>query len=82
MEQEILNALRPAFPDVYGDVTLEESTDCYNGYVLSKGFEELTFAERQRHVFDILRESFGSKAQRIAFIFTYTPYEYELLQAA
>ena len=82
MEQEILNALRPVFPDVQGDVTLEESTDRYNGYILSGAFQGLSFVERQQRVFDILRETFGSEAQLISMLFTYTFAENELLQAA
>ena len=82
MEQEILTALRRDFPDVKGDVAFESSTDRYNGHILSDRFKGLSFLERQNRVFDILREALGEKTQEISMLFTYTPAEYELLQAA
>jgi stress-induced morphogen len=82
MEQEILNALRAQFPDIQGDVTLEPTTDRYNGHILSEGFQGLSFVERQSRVFNILREALEEDSQRISMLFTYTPFEYEQLQAA
>ena len=82
MEQEVLNALRPYFPDISGNIILEATTDRYNGHILSAGFQGLTFVERQQQVFDILRQAIGPETQRISMLFTYTPNEYELLQAA
>ena len=82
MEQEILDALRAQFPDVQGGITLESATDRYNGYLLSEGFQGLSFVERQRRVFNILREVVGPETQHISMLFTYTPAEYEQLQAA
>ena len=38
MEQEILDALRPQFPDIQGNITLETTTDRYNGHLLSENF--------------------------------------------
>ncbi len=82
MEQEILDALRPEFPDVQGTIALEETTDRYNGHLVSNAFQLLSFVERQRRVFDILRARLGPQAQFISMLFTYTPAEYEQLQAA
>lgn len=82
MEQEVLNALRPYFPDVEGHIMLEATTDRYNGHLLSANFQGLTFVERQKQVFDILRQAIGPETQCISMLFTYTPDEYELLQAA
>ena len=82
MEQKILDALRPQFPDIQGDITLESDTDHYNGHLLSAGFQGLSFLERQHRIFNILRASLGSDAQLISMLFTYTPSEHELLQAA
>ena len=83
MEEQILNALRVHFPDVQGDVTLETTTGRYNGHILSKDFKKLSFVERQRRVFSILRETLGAETQNISMLFTYTPAEYDsLLQAA
>jgi acid stress-induced BolA-like protein IbaG/YrbA len=82
MEQEILEALRPEFPDVQGSIALEPATDRYNGHIVSQGFQTLSFVERQRRVFDRLRAHLGPEAQLISMLFTYTPAEYEQLQAA
>ena len=82
MGEQILDALRPAFPDVEVNVALERLTDRYNGYVLSQGFKNLSFVQRQSQVFALLREHLGAEAQRISMLFTYTPDEYKQLQAA
>ena len=82
MEQEILDALRPEFPDVQGNIVWEESTDRYNGHLVSNGFQLLSFVERQQRVFRILRAHLGPQAHLISMLFTYTPAEYEQLQAA
>ena len=82
MEQQILDALRPEFPDVHGSVVLEVETDRYNGRILAAKFKGLSFLERQRRVFNILRKTLGPDTQSISMLFTYTPDEYEQLKAA
>ena len=83
MEQEILDALRPQFPDVQGSVLLEPSTDLYNGHILSEGYKGLSFVERQHRISKLLRDALGPQTALISILFTYTPHEYEqLLQAA
>ena len=82
MEQEILTALSRDFPDVQGDIALEASTGRYNGHILSDQFEGLTFLQRQKRVFNILRAVLGAETQHISMLFTYTPAEYEMLLAA
>ena len=42
MEQKILDALRIHFPDVQGDVTLEPTTEQYNGHILSEAFKGMS----------------------------------------
>lgn len=82
MQEEILDALRVEFPDIEGAVHLEVTTDRYNGHILSQAFQGLSFVERQRRIFNILRDVLGPRAQQISMLFTYTPSEYEQLQAA
>lgn len=82
MEQEILDALRSEFPDIQGSIAEDPATDRYNGHILSAGFEGLSFVERQSRVFRILRADLGARAAVISMLFTYTPAEYEQLQAA
>jgi len=82
MEQHIFDALRPEFPDVHGSVAMEVTTGRYNGHILSEKFRGLTFLQRQRLVFALLRKALGSKTQSISMLFTYTPDEYEELKAA
>ena len=82
MEQKILDALRIHFPDVQGDVTLEPTTDHYNGHILSESFKGMSLVERQRRVSSVVRETLGPEAQRVSMLFTYMPDEYEMLQAA
>ena len=78
MEQQILDALRLEFPDVNGSVALELDTDRYNGRILSEKFKGLSFLERQRRVFTILRRTPGPRTQLISMLFTCTPDEYNL----
>ena len=82
MEHEIEAVLHSHFPDMEAEIELEPTTDRYNGYVVWGGFQGLTFIDRQRQVFGVLRQAFGERAMLISMIFTYTPSEYELLQAA
>ena len=82
MEQKILEALRVHFPDVQGDVTLEPTTNYYNGQILSECFQGMSFLERQRRVSSVVRETLGPEAKRVSMLFTYTPGEYEALQAS
>lgn len=82
MEQKILEALRIHFPDVQGDVTLEPTTDHYNGHILSESFKDMSLLERQRRVSSVVRETLGPEAKRVSMLFTYTPGEYEALQAS
>ena len=42
----------------------------------------MSFVDRQHQVFNILRTRLGPEVQRISMLFTYTPAEYEQLQAA
>ena len=82
MEQQILEALRSQFPDISGEFELTEDTDLYNGQILTEGFRGMSFVERQHSVFKILRKVLGPKVKRISMLFTYTPEEYEILQAS
>lgn len=81
MEEKILDVLRVQIPDVKGEITLETSTDRYNGYILSREFKGRSFLDRQKRIFTILRKSLGADAQKIAMLFTYTPDEYEVLRS-
>lgn len=79
--KEIIETLRTEFPNATVDIALEKTTDRYNGHLLWQNFEGMSFIERQRRVFDALRKAFGEEAQGVSLIFTYTPTEYEQIQA-
>ena len=83
MEQKVLAALEPHFSsDLKADIEFEPTTDRYNGYVLSEDFEGLSFLERQKRVFNILRPALGADVQLISMLFTYTPDEYAIMEAS
>ena len=82
MEQQILDALREQYPDIQGDIELTEDTALYNGRILTESFQGMSFVERQHSVFKVLRKVLGPKVKLISMLFTYTPEEYDLLQAA
>lgn len=83
MKQQVLAALSPRFSSaVTANIVFEPTTDRYNGYVLSEDFAGLSFLERQKRVFDVLRAEIESDVQLISMLFTYTPDEYAVLQAS
>ncbi|GEM_PF-2595630 len=66
----------------YARGLLEQTTNRYNGYILSADFEELSFLKRQKRVFNILRPALGADVQSISMLFTYTPEEYAVMEAS
>jgi acid stress-induced BolA-like protein IbaG/YrbA len=83
MDEEIKNVLRANFPEpTEVEISIEKATGQYNGRLVWDGFKGMSFLERQKRVFDVLRNAFGPKATQISMIFTYTPSEYEQLVAA
>lgn len=83
LAQEIKAALEQHFAgaDASG-VQLEGSTDRIGGLLLWEGFAPLTHRERQRRLFDFLRDDFGADSAQVSLIFAYTPQEYRVMQAA
>jgi acid stress-induced BolA-like protein IbaG/YrbA len=77
-----MEVLQRHFAGSEANIELEPTTGLYNGHLLWEQFENLSFVERQKSVFDVLRAEFGAEAQQIGMIFTYTPAQYAELLAA
>ncbi len=53
-----------------------------NGYLVWSGFDGIEMFDRQTSLYSYLRSRLGADAQRISIIFTYTPDEFSLMNAA
>ena len=47
------------------------------GEVVSQEFSGMTVAERQGHVWDVLKDKFGDEAESISLVLTLSPEEWE-----
>ncbi|MCX6380054.1 MAG: hypothetical protein NT023_11370 [Armatimonadetes bacterium] len=79
---DIIEALRARFDNATVEIEFEETEDYFNGHLTWEGFQGVSFIERQRMVYDFLRDTFGEEAKNINMIFTYTPVEREHILAA
>ncbi len=73
-------AVQAAFPE--GDAFLEyrKGSRKVAGYLVWQGFDSLDHLDRQKKMWEILRNRLGpDDAARISFIFTYTPREYHAM---
>jgi len=81
---ESLSALFPS--DENGNVchfAYDSDLGKYVGDVVNREFRGLSVAERQRRIWDRIRESFGSDLQEISLVLAFSPEEYvEAMDAA
>lgn len=87
METEITKRiealLKRELPEATIDITQDEDAGIIGGRVIWRGFEGYTKLQRQNRIFGLLRRDMTtSEAREIGYIFTYTPSEYELANAA
>ena len=87
METEITKRiealLKRELPEATIDITEDEDAGIISGRVIWRGFEGTTKLQRQNRIFGLLRRDMTtSEARGIGYIFTYTPSEYELANAA
>ena len=53
-----------------------------SGQIVWRGFEGREQIERQRDVYNVLRDELAEQEQGISIILAYTPHEVEAMQAA
>jgi acid stress-induced BolA-like protein IbaG/YrbA len=53
-----------------------------NGYMVWPGFDGIEMLDRQTSLYSYLRDQLGSDAHRVSILFTYTPDEFALMNAA
>jgi acid stress-induced BolA-like protein IbaG/YrbA len=83
IEQQITEILERELPNSQVEVTRDEDTGKVGGRVIWKGFAGYNSLRRQERIFGLLRRSLSAAdAKDISFIFSYTPDEFDQLQAA
>ena len=83
LTQRVKQALEQRFVGANAEgVTWEPSTERIGGLLLWEGFAGLEHRERQKRVWNFLRQDFDAEAAHVSLIFAYTPHEYEVMQAA
>lgn len=80
--EEVINILQARFPDAVIRLEKDDDSEYINGNIVWAGFRDVSFLERQRLVYNPLRDALGDRAQQVSMVFTYTPNEYEQLKAA
>jgi len=76
---ERLNAVFPQGND-YGDFArfeYDSAIQRFTGEVISHEFIGLAVPERQKRIWDRLRESFGEEAQEVSLVLAFSPIEWE-----
>ena len=74
--------LEAAFPQKneigdFASFEYDEGIGRFVGDVVNHEFRGVTVSERQRWVWDRLREAFGEESQEVSLILTYSPEEWE-----
>lgn len=83
IEQQIKEILERELLDAKVYIEYDTDSGKVGGRVIWNGFHGYNSLRRQNRIFSLLRRQLStSDAQNISFIFTYTPAEYEQLQAA
>ena len=83
LTQQIKEALEQRFSGADADgITWQQNTERIGGLLLWEGFAGLEHLERQRQIWDLLRNRFAAEAVQVSLIFAYTPHEYGVMQAA
>jgi acid stress-induced BolA-like protein IbaG/YrbA len=84
LEEQIRALLERELPGAVVDIRRAEDTDKIGGHVIWEGFAGYDSRKRQNRVFGLLRRNMSAaEAQdNLSYIFTYTPAEYDQLQAA
>ncbi|HEY3782158.1 MAG TPA: hypothetical protein VGL56_13830 [Fimbriimonadaceae bacterium] len=63
--------------DAFGEATQDGPDSRINGVLVHRDFTGVYVTERQRQLWERLRQKFGQDSNGIGMIFTYSPYEYE-----
>ena len=79
--EEVIDALQDRFTEAEIKLEPGEDGERIHGFLIWDGFAPLTFLERQRLVRHTLRDALEAEAEQVGMVFTYTPHEYEVIQA-
>ena len=81
-EQLIKQTLEKELPGAKAEISRDPDSEKVGGRVIWAGFQGGTARQRQERIFRPLRRQITpAQAREISFIFSYTPYEYEQMQA-
>ncbi|HMS54320.1 MAG TPA: hypothetical protein PKA27_02875 [Fimbriimonadaceae bacterium] len=74
-------ALKRAFPthteDELVEFRLDEQLEKYIGEVVLREFRGVSVSERQKRIWDRLREDFNSDSQMVSIVFAFSPEEWQ-----
>jgi len=81
-EEKVKQLLEAHYKEAEVEVDFAYGAVKLNGYVISPDFEGKEILERQKEIYGYLKREIGAEAKRISIIFTYTPREFALMNAA
>jgi acid stress-induced BolA-like protein IbaG/YrbA len=81
-EQRVTKLIKDHYQSAEVHIDFVYGAKKLNGYMVWPGFEGTDMLERQTALYSYLREALGPDAQKISIIFTYTPDEFALMNAA
>jgi len=79
--EKVKNVVESAFPNGEADIDYSKRSGKVSGYLIWDGFDSLEQLDRQKKLWEVLRNRLGRDATRVSFIFTYTPREYRAMTA-
>ena len=78
---EIQQALEHGFSGADVNLSADDETGKISGFMIWSGFAGRNFLRRQNDLYRVLRRELGAEERAITHIFTYTPDEYQNMQA-
>lgn len=81
-EEQVKKLIESFYIGADVNVDFSYGAEKLNGYMLWAEFDGLEMLDRQKNLYNYLRSRLGPEAQRISIIFTYTPDEFKLMNAA
>ena len=81
-EERVRKLIEGQYADAEVNVDFGVGAQKLNGYMVWPGFDGIEMLDRQTSLYSFLRSQLGPDAQRISIIFTYTPDEFALMNAA
>lgn len=82
MEEKITEILTQHYQGARVELERTPGSEKVSGLIVWDGFDGEEAIDRQRALYRLLRSQLGADAQQVSVIFTYTPHEFALMNAA